>query len=87
MRTIAAKEIKRRGISAADSQLQEGPVHVIKDDQPAYVIMDEAQYEELLAAQAEAEIARVKASLEDLRAGRKRRATAQQLIDEHDLDA
>ena len=87
MRTIAAKEIKRRGISAVDGELQEGPVHVIKDDRPAYVVMDRAQYEELLAAGAEAEIARVRASLEDMRTGRTRRVTAQQLIDEHDLDA
>lgn len=87
MRTIPAREIKRRGISAVDEHVQDGPVHVIKDDRPAYVIMDEAQYQELLTAKAEAEIARVKAALEDVRAGRTRRVTAQQLIDEHDLDA
>lgn len=50
VRTIPAKEIKRRGISAVDEHVRDGPVHVIRNDQPAYVIMDEAQYQELLAA-------------------------------------
>ena len=30
MKTISAQEIKRRGISAVDEELKEGPVHVIK---------------------------------------------------------
>jgi hypothetical protein len=41
MRTIPAREIKRRGISAVDEQLEEGPVHVI---------MTEAHYAELREA-------------------------------------
>jgi PHD/YefM family antitoxin component YafN of YafNO toxin-antitoxin module len=86
MRTIPAREIKRRGISAVDEALRDGPVHVIKNDRPAYVIMDEAQYEELVESSREAYIARVKASLEDVKAGRVRRVTAQQLIDELGLE-
>ena len=38
MNSIPAKEIKRRGISAVDKLLKKGPVHVIKNNRPAYVI-------------------------------------------------
>ena len=87
MRTIPAREIKRRGISAVDAALERGPVHVIKNDRPAYVILNEDQYEELVDAYQEAYVARVKEALEDVKAGRVRRVTAQQLIDELGLEA
>ena len=86
MRTIAAREIKRRGISAVDGVINEGPIHVIKNDEPTYVIMDEAHYRELVEAQQEAFLAGVRESLDDLEAGRVRRSTAQQLIDELGLE-
>ena len=86
MKTIPARDIKRRGISAVDEALKEGPVHVIKNDRPTYVILDEDQYQKLLEKQEKAYLARVKASLQDLKAGRVRRATAQKLIDELDLE-
>jgi PHD/YefM family antitoxin component YafN of YafNO toxin-antitoxin module len=70
MRTIPAREIKRRGIGAVDALLCEGPVHVIKNDRPSYVILTEGQYEELVESMEEATLARVKASLEDVKAGR-----------------
>ncbi|MGH2354666.1 MAG: prevent-host-death protein [Chloroflexota bacterium] len=73
VRTIPAREIKRRGITAVDDLLVEGPVHVIKNDRPTYVIMGEAHYEELVEGYQEASVARVKASLEDVAAGRVRR--------------
>jgi PHD/YefM family antitoxin component YafN of YafNO toxin-antitoxin module len=44
MRTIPAREIKRRGIGAFDAELQDGPLHVIKNDSPAYVLMTEEYY-------------------------------------------
>ncbi len=86
MQTIPAREIKRRGIGAIDDLVKEGPVHVIKDDRPTYVIMDEAHYQELVEAQEETYRARLQASLDDLQAGRIRRSTAQEIIDEFDLD-
>ena len=46
MQTIPAQEIKRRGISAVDDLLREGPVHVIQRNQPRYVILDEVRYRE-----------------------------------------
>ncbi len=86
MNTVAAREIKRRGIVAVDDALSEGPVHIVKDDRLAYVVLTEGQYEELLEGYQEASVARVKASLEDVRMGRTRRVTAQQLIDEFGLE-
>lgn len=70
MNTVPAQHIKRRGISAVDEALAQGPVHVIKNNRPQYVVMTEQSYQELLEAQQEAALARIKASLEDARAGR-----------------
>ncbi len=50
MRTITAAEIEQRGLQAVDEQLCKGPVHVLAGDQPAYVIMTEAHYAELVDA-------------------------------------
>lgn len=86
IRTIPAKEIKRRGIGAVDDLLCEGPVHVIQFDEPKYVVMTEARYRDLLEAEEEATVARVKASMEDVAAGRVRRVTARELIEEFDLE-
>jgi PHD/YefM family antitoxin component YafN of YafNO toxin-antitoxin module len=87
MRTIPAREIKRRGISAVDEELEKGPIHVIKNDEPRYVIMSESHYAELVDAYQEAYVARVKESLEDVKAGRVRRwGSAQELIDELELE-
>ena len=70
MNTIPAQEIKRRGISAVDDVLKNGPVHVIKNNQPRYVVISEEDYAELLSAGNEAYMARVKTALEDVKAGR-----------------
>jgi PHD/YefM family antitoxin component YafN of YafNO toxin-antitoxin module len=70
MKTIAAQEIKKRGISAVDDALKEGPVHVIKNNQPQYVVLSEDRYQQLVEAEDEAYIARVRTSLEDVKAGR-----------------
>lgn len=73
MNSIPAHEIKRRGISAVDELLERGPVHVMSRNRPRYVVMDEAQYQEHLEDQEEASWARIRASLEDVAAGRVRR--------------
>jgi PHD/YefM family antitoxin component YafN of YafNO toxin-antitoxin module len=73
MNAIAAQDIKRRGITAVDKALKEGPVHVIKNNQPQYVVLSEERYRELIEAEDEAYTARVRASLEDVKAGRVRR--------------
>lgn len=81
MKTIPAQEIKRKGIAAVDEALKEGPVHVIKNNKPQYVVISEEHYQELLNAEREAQAARLRASLEDLTAGRTRRfKTAAELL-------
>ncbi len=86
MNTLAAQEIKRKGISAVDEALKEGPVHVIKNNQPQYVVLSEERYRELIEAEDEAYIARVRSSLHDLKAGRVKRGTAKDLIRELELE-
>ena len=86
MRTIPAREIKRRGIVAVEEALKEGPVHIIKNDQPRFVVLDEEHYRELLDAQEQAYVTRVKASLQDVKNRRVRRVTAKKLIDELRLE-
>jgi len=70
MNTVPAQEIKRRGISVVDEILKDGAVYVIKNNQPQYVVLTDDRYQELLAAENEAYLARVRASLEDVKAGR-----------------
>lgn len=86
MNTIAAQDIKRRGISAVDEALKKGPVHVVKNNQPQYVVLSEERYRELIEAEDEAYIARIRASLEDVKAGRVKRGTAGDLIRELGLE-
>lgn len=52
--TISAQEIKRRGISAVDEALRDGPVHVIQRNRPRYVILSEDQYQKLSGHQQDA---------------------------------
>ncbi len=87
MNTIPAQEIKRRGIAAVDHLIETGDVHIIKNNQPQYVVLSEVRYRELIEAQDEAYLARVRASLEDLKNGRVRRFTsAQELLNALDED-
>ena len=87
MNTIPAQEIKRRGIAAVDELIASGDVHVIRNNRPEYVVLTEARYAELVADAEEAYVARVKASLEDVKAGRVRRfASADELLQALDLD-
>lgn len=86
MNTVAAQEIKRKGISAVDEAIKEGPVHIIKNNQPQYVVITETRYRELVEAEDEAYIARVRKSLEDVKAGRVKRGTAEDLIRELELE-
>lgn len=86
MNTVPAQEIKRRGIAAVDDLIAEGPVYIIRNNRPQYVVLTEARYRELLEAQEEAYEARIRASLEDLKAGRVTRGTAEDLIKRLNLE-
>jgi len=86
MNTIPAQEIKRRGIAVVDDLIAKGDVHVIRNNQPQYVVLSEVRYQALLEAEDEAYTARILASLEDLRAGRVQCGTAAKLLEELDLE-
>jgi PHD/YefM family antitoxin component YafN of YafNO toxin-antitoxin module len=70
MNSIPAQEIKRRGISAVDEALRDGPVHIIKNNRPRYVVLTEATFAELRHVQQEMVRESLRLSLEDLEAGR-----------------
>ncbi|MDO9118382.1 MAG: hypothetical protein Q7U39_10510 [Nitrospira sp.] len=86
-KTIPATEIRRRGLSVIDNALKRGPVHVLKDNEPTYVIMAEAQYQELTERYRKSYVTRIKRSLTDLKEGRIRRISAKTLIDELHLES
>ena len=87
MNTIPAQEIKRRGIAAVDGLIAKGDVHVIRNNRPEYVVLSEARYQELVAEAEEAYVARVKASLQDVKAGRVQKfASADDLLQALDAD-
>ena len=82
MNTIPALEIKRRGISIVDDQIESGPVHVIKNNRPQYVVMSEDRYRSMVEDMDAAWELRIKASLEEAVAGQTRQGTADTLIRE-----
>lgn len=87
MNAIPAQEIKRRGIAAVDDLIARGDVHIIRNNRPQYVVLSEERYAELLEAQEEALALRVRASLDDLKAGRVRRfASAEALMQALELE-
>lgn len=87
MNVISAQELKRRGLAAVDDVIAEGDVHVIRNNQPQYVVLSEARYQELVAEAQEAYLARVRASLEDVKAGRVQKfKTAEALLKNLDAD-
>ena len=73
MNTIPAQELKRRGIAAVDEIITQGDIYVIRNNQPQYVVLSAARYRELLEAAEDAYVARVRASLEDIKMGRSQR--------------
>lgn len=80
MNAIPAQEIKRRGIAAVDDLIAKGDLHVIRNNQPQYVVLSEERYRELREAEQEAHYARVRESLQDLKEGKVTRGTADDLI-------
>jgi PHD/YefM family antitoxin component YafN of YafNO toxin-antitoxin module len=79
MNMIAAQEIKRRGMAAVDSLLGQGPVRIVKNNRPRYVVMSETEFGVMMSDLAEARLA---ASEADIKAGRIRRGTAAKLMAE-----
>jgi len=79
MSVMAVQEIKRRGISAVDDVLKDGPVHLIKSNKAKYVIMYESSYHELMSDLTDARLA---ASDSDIKAGRFRSGCSADLMRE-----
>lgn len=82
MNTISALEIKRRGISVIDEQIATGPVHIIKNNRPQYVVMSEDRYQNMMDEMNEAWELRILASLDEAASGLVHRGTADELIHE-----
>lgn len=48
---LAAADIKRRGLAAIEQRLRHGPVHLVKRNKPAAVVLTEAEYQRLVGPQ------------------------------------
>jgi hypothetical protein len=46
--TVSVAEIKRRGMSAIEEGLRRGPVHIIKHNKMAAVVLSEDEYQRLI---------------------------------------
>ena len=79
MATMPVQEIKRRGMSALNEQLANGPVWVISNNAPKYVVMSGEAYRQM---EDELSALRVQLSEADVRAGRVTRGTADDLMGE-----
>jgi PHD/YefM family antitoxin component YafN of YafNO toxin-antitoxin module len=54
---VAAQEIKRRGMCAVDEALKRGPVHVVRNNRAAYVVLSPEEFDELERTAAGARLA------------------------------
>jgi PHD/YefM family antitoxin component YafN of YafNO toxin-antitoxin module len=54
MNTLTAAELKRRGMAAIEERLRRGPVHLVKRNKAAAVVLTQAQYEKLSQGKPEA---------------------------------
>lgn len=45
--TLSIAEIKRRGMAAIEDGLRRGPVHIVKRNKPAAVVLSEDEYQRL----------------------------------------
>lgn len=45
---LTVAEIKRRGMAAIEEGLRRGPVHIVKRNKPAAVVLSEEEYQRLL---------------------------------------
>ena len=81
MTTIPAQEVKRRGIGVVDGLLEREPVHIVKNNQLAYVVMREADYQAMMEDLA---LARIESSESDIKAGRVSQGSVDDLLKELD---
>lgn len=79
MVTVPAQEIKRRGIGAMDTDLAGGPVFVIRNNKPRYVVMFADAFREMEESLTAARVAAAEAEYKD---GRFTRGSAEDLMSE-----
>ena len=48
MNTLTVAELKRRGMAAIEDGLRQGPVHIVKRNKPAAVVVSEEEYQRLV---------------------------------------
>jgi PHD/YefM family antitoxin component YafN of YafNO toxin-antitoxin module len=84
-RIVSAGEIKRRGLGSLDELLADGPVYVIRNGKPRYIVLLEDDYAELLEGYEEAARQRIKASLSEVAEGTAESTSLQGLIEDLDL--
>lgn len=77
--TVPAQDVKRRGVRAIIEKLEHGPVHVLQHNRPTFVALSEEHYHLLVD---EIEETRIRASLDDIEAGRVRFASPREMLDE-----
>jgi PHD/YefM family antitoxin component YafN of YafNO toxin-antitoxin module len=70
MNVIPAQEFKRRGLAAVDDRISNGDLHVIRNNQPQYVVISEERYQDLIRTEQEAYYARVRLALQDVKRGK-----------------
>ena len=51
--TLTVAELKRRGMAAIEDGLRHGPVHIIKRNKAAAVVLSEEEYRRLVAGRAQ----------------------------------
>lgn len=51
MNTLTIAEIKRCGMAAIEAGLRHGPVHIVKRNKPAAVVLSEEDYQRLTSGQ------------------------------------
>ena len=54
MNTLTVAELKRRGMAAIEEGLRRGPVHIVKRNRPAAVVLSEDDYQRLAQGKAAA---------------------------------
>ena len=54
MNTLTVAELKRRGMAAIEDGLRRGPVHIVKRNRPAAVVLSEDDYQRLAHGKAAA---------------------------------
>lgn len=52
--TLTAAELKRRGMAAIEDGLRRGPLHIVKRNRPAAVVLSEDDYQRLTHGEAAA---------------------------------